>query len=356
MNNKWLVLAVVVQISVLVFMAGKREVILSQGETIFLKTSPVDPRDIFRGDYVTLSYDIAALDKSTMDEFRAQHPAAAEDLKSQHKQIIAYLSLERGVDGIAKPQRLTQTQPAQGLFIKARIGRGTFSRWQSGNRLKFGIEKYFVEQGKGREMEAQLGARDDWQRPMEVEVALGGDGTAVIKGYRWSDLAVRLEVLEEAIAVNNRDASLATTQRRSAAIKFSLRNDSDREITLPVGEGPACEFKLLGETQQWRAEAMGRHEVVFVNRICSAYHAGSYAKQVLKPGEQFSVPIDFSKPEWHIKHDGKIDEIGNQNLPWVYRLVYQPPTNLSAANSSSNASLWRSQMKSPQFSIAGRVD
>jgi uncharacterized membrane-anchored protein len=35
---------------------------LNLGEEILLKTAPVDPRDIFRGDYVNLRYDISTID------------------------------------------------------------------------------------------------------------------------------------------------------------------------------------------------------------------------------------------------------------------------------------------------------
>ncbi|HIE31672.1 MAG TPA: hypothetical protein EYP67_04720 [Methanosarcinales archaeon] len=32
------------------------------GQEIVLKTDPIDPRDLFRGDYVTLSYEISRID------------------------------------------------------------------------------------------------------------------------------------------------------------------------------------------------------------------------------------------------------------------------------------------------------
>ena len=40
---------------------GYKEYTLSQGQKILLKTIPLDPRDLFRGDYVVLNYEISQL-------------------------------------------------------------------------------------------------------------------------------------------------------------------------------------------------------------------------------------------------------------------------------------------------------
>src|SRR3989344_3670842 len=46
-----------------VFIASK-ESVLRGGQEVLLQTVPVDPRDIFRGDYVTLRYEISTLDQA----------------------------------------------------------------------------------------------------------------------------------------------------------------------------------------------------------------------------------------------------------------------------------------------------
>jgi uncharacterized membrane-anchored protein len=38
------------------------------GEEIFIKTKPLDPRDIFRGDYVQLNYEINDINLEKLDE------------------------------------------------------------------------------------------------------------------------------------------------------------------------------------------------------------------------------------------------------------------------------------------------
>lgn len=60
MNKKYLAFWVVVllQILILSWIIAKYSYVLITWTEIQVKTIPVDPRDIFRGDYVTLSYDI----------------------------------------------------------------------------------------------------------------------------------------------------------------------------------------------------------------------------------------------------------------------------------------------------------
>jgi uncharacterized membrane-anchored protein len=41
---------------------GFKEFTLRTGEEVLLKTLPVDPRDLFRGDYVILRYDVSRVD------------------------------------------------------------------------------------------------------------------------------------------------------------------------------------------------------------------------------------------------------------------------------------------------------
>ena len=57
--KRWILIVVAIQFLALLSVAVKREWIHSYGETVFLRTAPVDPRDLFRGDYVQLQYDIA---------------------------------------------------------------------------------------------------------------------------------------------------------------------------------------------------------------------------------------------------------------------------------------------------------
>ena len=54
-----LLLAVVIQTGVLVAMVAMKQWTLTTGTPVVLETKPVDPRSLFRGDYVRLNYAIS---------------------------------------------------------------------------------------------------------------------------------------------------------------------------------------------------------------------------------------------------------------------------------------------------------
>ena len=122
---------------------------LASGTHVTLKTAPVDPLDPFRGRYVTLSYEISRLPSG-------YGPSA-----------IVYVPLRDGgtawVGGAP-----TSTQPADGAFIRGRVG--------SSGRIEFGIERYFTDEDEARRLEAA--------GPLLVDVVLDGDGGARIAGVR----------------------------------------------------------------------------------------------------------------------------------------------------------------------------
>ena len=61
MRRKFIII-VLFQVLLLVGIIAYRQYWVATGERVLLGTEPVDPRDIFRGDYVTLNYEISSLD------------------------------------------------------------------------------------------------------------------------------------------------------------------------------------------------------------------------------------------------------------------------------------------------------
>ena len=62
-----ILLLIVFQIVVLAYMTGNREYILRYGQIVYLRTAPIDPRDLFRGDFVRLNYELTSVDTSLTD-------------------------------------------------------------------------------------------------------------------------------------------------------------------------------------------------------------------------------------------------------------------------------------------------
>ncbi|MEN8195578.1 MAG: GDYXXLXY domain-containing protein, partial [Pseudomonadota bacterium] len=62
-----LVLVVVLQTAALVGMVAVKHRTLIAGRPILLETEPIDPRSLFRGDYVRLNYAIGSLDYADVE-------------------------------------------------------------------------------------------------------------------------------------------------------------------------------------------------------------------------------------------------------------------------------------------------
>lgn len=148
--------------------------LIAHGREITLNVIPVDPRDVFRGEYVVLGYDISQL-KSGI--------GAAAPLDSLDRGQTIYATLQQGADGVWAGKGLSLTYPtgigANEVVLKGLVRNRFVS---AGGRdetvsVRYGIESYFVPEGTGRLLEQMV--RDE---AVETIVAVGADGTAAIKG------------------------------------------------------------------------------------------------------------------------------------------------------------------------------
>jgi uncharacterized membrane-anchored protein len=150
------------QLLVLTGLIAQKQVTLITGTTVLLKTVPVDPRDMFRGDYVTLNYDMSRLERWQFggETFR--------------KGDSAYVVLQ--ADGrYWRATRASHTPPSDGtLFIAGRVTRASSDSMS----VEYGIESYFVPEGKGRDLERAAG------HGLVVEAAIDRRGHAAIRGVK----------------------------------------------------------------------------------------------------------------------------------------------------------------------------
>ncbi len=158
MRRRLFVLGVVIQAAVLIGWAASLEWARAGAVTIRLETAPVDPRELLRGDYVQLSYKISEIPLSA---FAGERPG------SEHTGFPVYVALaprgavHEAVAASLDPARLT-LQPGQLRLV------GTLA-WQvqgRGARVTYGIERYYVPEGKGVLPRGTI----------EAEVAVTADG------------------------------------------------------------------------------------------------------------------------------------------------------------------------------------
>ncbi|WP_332690153.1 GDYXXLXY domain-containing protein [Bosea sp. (in: a-proteobacteria)] len=175
----WRALAAILILGGLILMlVQSRARILSAGTEVKLATAPVDPRDLFRGDYVILNYKISTLD-----------PAALDGEKALHRNQTVYVRLAPAADGFAEARGIYLARPTTAAgesVIEGRVtSTGSCLAGADGEpdcdlgtraiRVAYGLESYFVPQGTGGAIE-----RTERKR-IEIIAAIAPSGQAAIK-------------------------------------------------------------------------------------------------------------------------------------------------------------------------------
>ena len=172
----WIAIAVVAlgQAAVLGWMIWDRTSLLANGREVVLEVIPVDPRSLFRGDYVILGYDIS----------RFTLPAGAEPPSRRRRTISRSRKSPMATTGrsSAAPTSRQPTPQADEVVIKGRVdyvSQPSTDKPQEPSvvGLHYGIESFFVPEGTGRELEKMVG-----DKKISAVIAIDEDGNAAIKG------------------------------------------------------------------------------------------------------------------------------------------------------------------------------
>ena len=138
MKLKLIFAAAVFQILAVIAMLAYAYAPIYFGKDILIRTTVYDPRDMFRGDYVRLSYGFAGiyeLDKRGLSKRRQLHGTEI------------YAVLKQDKDGRYKFDRYSLERPNGGMFLAGRVDYNT---------AKFGIEAFFMPPKKARQMERDM--------------------------------------------------------------------------------------------------------------------------------------------------------------------------------------------------------
>lgn len=163
--------AILLQSALLILMVADRVRILREGREVTLQTRPVDPRDLLRGDYVVLGYDISQLPAGAL----AGQPTVERNPVVFVKPAPDANGLYQAVSVHAAP--VTVTAPE--VLIRGRVSYscGSTSRTFCDKlTIRYGLENYFVPEGEGKTLEQ---ARN--QQKLRVIAAVLPSGRAAIK-------------------------------------------------------------------------------------------------------------------------------------------------------------------------------
>lgn len=172
-NRIFILIGIFWLIIILVFIASK-EFTLRTGKEVLLKTVPVDPRDLFRGDYVILRYEISRLDLNNLTTDYINYEIGNK----------VYVVLEKE-DGYGVASKIFRNSPKEeGLFLKGAV-KNVRDKSLS---IEYGIESYFVPEGKGKEIE-----RFRERKKLDVKVSIDRFGSAAIKSLLMDGKEIRFK-------------------------------------------------------------------------------------------------------------------------------------------------------------------
>lgn len=158
-----------VQTAALGYMIESRASILRSGRDVLLKTVPVDPRDLLRGDYVILNYDISRLQPEL---FKGDTPKQSEEAQ-------VYVRLEKQLDGFwAATEASFQPLSPTGDSVVLRSLPFIYypSSALSSVSVEYGIERFYVPEGEGRTLEEARNAE-----ALSVNIRVDDKGKAQIR-------------------------------------------------------------------------------------------------------------------------------------------------------------------------------
>jgi uncharacterized membrane-anchored protein len=321
---------------VLAFMAGEREHILRNGKIIHLRTAPIDPQDMFRGDYVRLNYEISRIPISKLID--------TSGTRKLNKGDKLYVVLKEGPNGLYELVDVSTHKPDDGVYIKGRIPH-KYQTLRAGSPIwvNYGIEAYFVQQGKGREMERRRGRRNEIQIPLEMEIAISHGGKAVIRGYRWSPLGIGLKILRSPPRNPQTEDDL-----RSATVRLTLANASNAPLAI-VDLPNYCSFSL-------KAVPWAKKNWIPVYNSCKSLLPDNTDVVILLPQQEKSFDIHFSDERWLVKDNDVIKEIGVLDWSERFRIVYRPPNESACQQLEKRESIWHGYLPSRVFHGRGRID
>ncbi len=190
-GRRWILLAAalvaVLQIGFLASMIAGRAAVLRDGREVVLMVEPVDPRDLLRGDYVTLSYNISRVPAGLFPEQPAQEEAEGDR--------TVFVRLKPDGNGIFQPvaARYGEKPEEAPAEDEVDIRGSTHARWAANTHsisVRYGIERFYVPEGEGRAIEADLA-----ERTFRMKVAVAGDGAAQIKSFHDGETMLYAEPL-----------------------------------------------------------------------------------------------------------------------------------------------------------------
>jgi uncharacterized membrane-anchored protein len=168
-RSKLLIGLIAIQTLFLLGIAGTSYAVSWFGKEIRIQTVPIDPTDLLYGDYVILNYGISRLDRSLWK-------GASNHAPKQGDSVYVVLKPGTGTKGTYEAVGIYDNKLAvlkDEVILKGRV---TYSDDRNIN-MKYGLEKYYVPENTGKELEKQAG-----KGSLDAKVKVAPWGSSVLEG------------------------------------------------------------------------------------------------------------------------------------------------------------------------------
>ena len=169
----------------LVWMAWNHSRPAEVGQRFVLRCQAVDPRDLMRGEYVTLGYEFSnpgpVAVKRLNDEWaelngKDRRALGNESYLTLPDDTTVYVPLKVDAKGLASGDGVTLKRPESGPYLKGFAGSRRFGQ------IRFGIEAFYVKEGTGNTWEKLRN-----QGLLVAEIGVLPDGRAGLVSLRKAD-------------------------------------------------------------------------------------------------------------------------------------------------------------------------
>jgi uncharacterized membrane-anchored protein len=171
-TRSWIAIAAVagIQTLALAYMLVNRISLLASGREIVAEVVPVDPRDLFRGEYVILNYTFTRTGEIPVPDTTRPGDTLYVTLKpGAEPNAWEIVSAEKSYPATVAPENVVLRGFAN--YVNGRVDTRPATA-----SIRYGIESYFVPEGKGKELEQLV--RD---KKIATVIAVSSNGEAAIK-------------------------------------------------------------------------------------------------------------------------------------------------------------------------------
>ncbi len=162
--NRKKIIVLIIPLIILIAFASAYFAAYSTGKSLYLKTVPYDPTDLFRGDYVTLQYEIEDLDISFLDK---DLYSVTKESEYEYYNVLnnnVYIWYE-DAKGYVEAVKVSSKKPSDNKYIEAElmyIAEDFVPQENPETKpvvynykafLDIGLDRFYLQQGTGKTLE-----------------------------------------------------------------------------------------------------------------------------------------------------------------------------------------------------------